>query len=209
MNSGADSSLERPLPRPPRSPAHAHRIRSQNRRRQYLHRHPSYYSSLDHELTNPVLYERLVKRFQTAAERTADAKDKGYGRTLEASLLRGEDTLAGLRSQETTATDTSRQGAGTPTVQSNAMPESAWDAPARDKEHGSLLWREYLEDRFVRGGDEDFDYSTVDADEDLDVMARDEEEEKWYEEEEPQWALEDDSDSPKKTLSGQTGVQDF
>ena len=49
------------------------------------------------ELTSeadPLLYDELVRQFQTPAEREADGKAKGYGRVLEGSLLRGEARLA-------------------------------------------------------------------------------------------------------------------
>ncbi|KAJ9420219.1 hypothetical protein QL093DRAFT_1381536 [Fusarium oxysporum] len=46
---------------------------------------------------DPVLYERLVKRFQSASEREAEGKAKGYGRTLEADLQRGESKLKRLK----------------------------------------------------------------------------------------------------------------
>lgn len=45
----SDSIFSKPRPRPPRSPAHAAQIRAQNRRREYLRRHPSYLQSSEHE----------------------------------------------------------------------------------------------------------------------------------------------------------------
>ena len=50
--SGGNTAIvyDKPVPRDPRSPDDAARIRGQNRRREYLHRHPSYYKSLDHEM---------------------------------------------------------------------------------------------------------------------------------------------------------------
>lgn len=40
----------KPRPRPPKTPAHSARVRMQNRRREYLERHPDYFQSLEHEL---------------------------------------------------------------------------------------------------------------------------------------------------------------
>ncbi len=40
----------KPMPRPPRSPAHSAQIRIRNRRREYLERHPDYFKSTEHEL---------------------------------------------------------------------------------------------------------------------------------------------------------------
>lgn len=48
-------------------------------------------------LADPLLYDTLIRRFLTLAEREADSKTKGYARLLEGSLLRGEERLAKLR----------------------------------------------------------------------------------------------------------------
>lgn len=102
------------------------------------------------------------------------------------------------------------------------------DKPAT-KEEGRAAWDEFLRERFVRGGDEDFDYSKVDENEDLDSLEYLDREEAYFDEEEPEWA--DDSEEeeeeneasgetdhsaenrrrPKRerVLLGQTGVQDY
>ncbi|KAG7291502.1 hypothetical protein NEMBOFW57_001521 [Staphylotrichum longicolle] len=92
-------SSPQPRPRPPRSPGHSAQIRAQNRRRVYLERHHAYLQSSDHELADPLLYDFLIRRFQTPAEREAEGRSKGYARVLEGSLLRGEERLAKLREQ--------------------------------------------------------------------------------------------------------------
>ena len=65
---------------------------------------------------------------------------------------------------------------------------------------------------FLRGDDGDFDYSHIDGSEEYDDRGVEEREveESWFEEEEPEWAIDDDTPSaldPKP--QGQTGVQDF
>jgi hypothetical protein len=45
---------EKPVPREPTSPARRAQIQAQNRRREYLERHPSYFGSLDHELAGMI-----------------------------------------------------------------------------------------------------------------------------------------------------------
>ena len=50
-------------------------------------------------MTDPLLYDALIRRFQTPAEREAEGKAKGYGRVLEGSLLRGEERLAKLAAE--------------------------------------------------------------------------------------------------------------
>lgn len=216
-------NYDKPVPRDPKSSARAAQVRMQNRRREYLQRHPSYFDSLDHELAgktpgpmwmvqtlmlfvDPVLYERLVKRFQSASERTAEGKAKGYGRTLEASLLRGENTLAGLASAKEA---TSSLYAGRSNSSVNLTLDNPWDAPANDKQQGLELWRTFLEERFIRGGDEEFEYKKVDGDEELDVWERTGDEERWFEDEEPSWAEGYRKGGREEARKGQTGVQDY
>lgn len=71
-----------------------------------------------------------------------------------------------------------------------------------DKERGRALWRAYLRERFIHGGDEDFRYGDVDGDEELDGQARREAEEKWFEEEDEGWM-------EGGERQGETGVQDY
>ncbi|KAL2183540.1 hypothetical protein L209DRAFT_694418 [Thermothelomyces heterothallicus CBS 203.75] len=179
-------SFSQPRPRPPRSPGHSAQIRIQNRRRAYLERHESYFQSIEHELSDPLLYDFLIRRFQTPAEREAEGRAKGYARVLEGSLLRGEERLAKLREQ-------------------TLVP------PPRTREEGRAQWEEYLRDRFIRGEDDDFDYSLVDDNEEYDVFERVDREEAWFEDEEPQWATSDEEGEggKEKILQGETGIQDF
>ena len=41
-------------------------------------------------LTDPLLYDRLVRRFQSTSEREEEGKNKGFAGTIAASILRGE-----------------------------------------------------------------------------------------------------------------------
>jgi len=61
-----------------------------------------------------------------------------------------------------------------------------------------------LQERFIRGRDEEFDYDAVDGDWDLDVTARREAQDEWFEDEEPTWA-----EGEERARTGETGVQDF
>lgn len=92
--------------------------------------------------------------------------------------------------------------------------------PPSNKDEATERWQEFLRARFVRGGDEDFDYEKVDENEDYDTLARKDEEEAWFDDEDPDWASTgDDEDSketggrnktrPERVLQGQTGVQDY
>ncbi|KAK0725761.1 hypothetical protein B0H67DRAFT_532144, partial [Lasiosphaeris hirsuta] len=236
-------SFSRPRPLPPRSSAQLAQVRVQNRRREYLERNPSYFSSPEHELTDPLLHDALIRRFQTPAEREADGRAKGYARVLEGSLLRGEDRLAKL-AEGTPAplppppalsplgfpdvdddddddgppaqqappapfvgfggfVDSPSAGGGVPRLTTACQPAGGRDAVMDDvtesfgglaaaaqpesREQGRALWEGYLRERFIRGGDEDFEYARVDGDEALDVLERREEEERWFDEEEADW----------------------
>ena len=152
------------------------------------------------------MYERLVKRFQTPAEREAERKTKGYGRTLEADLLRGESKLSNLARSN-------GNGASTNGVdQADTVLELEWDRSASSKEEGLQFWKAYLEDRFVKGDDEDFDYESVDMNEDLDTLVRKDAEDAWFDDEEPSWIAEDEAageEDSQARIQGETGVQDF
>ncbi|KAG8671852.1 hypothetical protein FPOAC2_05213 [Fusarium poae] len=192
--SQGERSSDKPVPRGPKSPARAAQIQAQNRRREYLARHPSYFQNLEHELADSVLYERLIKRFQTASEREAEGKAKGYGRTLEADLQRGESKLTQLK-----------KGDGVENLIGDL--EHPWEKPAADKANGICLWHAFLEERFVHGLDDDFDYRSIDTDEDLDTMLRRDAQDAWFDDEEPSWVDEDEPSLQRR--QGETGVQDF
>ncbi|KAL7948022.1 coiled-coil domain protein domain-containing protein-containing protein [Trichoderma barbatum] len=204
---GHDLSLDRPYPRRLRTPAKLLRLGVRNRRHEYLVKTPSYFDNLDHELADPVLYERLVKRYQSLVEREAEGKAKGYGRTLEADLVRGETNLANAyQSLEHSSQSSSRAPDDANVPGDGGAGTNAWDAEAENKEHGMQLWRAYLEARFVDGLDEEFDYEKVDDNYKYDTMAIQDAEDAWFDKEEPSWA---NGDSQGLARPGETGVQDF
>lgn len=149
--------------------------------------------------TDPILYERLIKRHQTPQERQTEGLSKGYARILEADLARGESRLSALAT-EAAGEQRSEFNAPSPWNPS-ADVDCVWDEQAPTKERGRQLWREYLKERFIHGGDGEFQYEDVDGDEDLDRDVRQEEEERWFEEEEEGWI--------SGEREGETGVQDF
>lgn len=195
------------MPREPKSPTRTVQIQAQNRRREYLARNPSYFDGLEKELADPVLYERLMRRFHSAAEREAEGKAKGYGRTLEAALQRGESKLAHLHQENghnTAKSDYRESG--------DVGLDQPWDQPAKDKEHGQQLWHAFLEDRFVHGHDDEFEYSLIDNNDEYDTMSRTDAEDAWFDDEEPSWVDDgqtSDGGKEERMLEGQTGIQDF
>jgi coiled-coil protein DUF2052 len=175
-------------------------VRVKNRRKRYLDLTPSYFTSPNLELADPLLYDRLVRRFQTAAEREADGRAKGFSGVLQADLYRSEAKIVALANPNPHATFTYTRG-----PYGEILEESEDERP-RSKEEGWERWRWEMEMRFVRGADDDFEYRDVDENPDFDD--RNEEDrvalEQWLGGEEPEW-IREDSKSPQ----GETGIQDF
>ncbi|KAI1392025.1 coiled-coil domain-containing protein-domain-containing protein [Hypoxylon trugodes] len=244
----------KPQPRPPKSPAHSAQIRVQNRRREYLERNPKYFESLEHELADPLLYDALIRRFQSPEEREKEGRVKGYSRVLEVDLLRGEAKLAQLTSASfASSINVPRQSEPSATGEGQSqswIPKSATEDAdpfireyaiggdglgdggskrscegsgikglprhPETKEEGRERWDDFLRRRFVLGRDDDFDYQTIDENDDLDVMERREQEDAWFDDEDPGWASDSAGDQGggdkfvgQRELEGETGVQDF
>jgi len=195
------------------------KIRIKNRRKLYLDRHPSYFTSPDLELTDPLLYDRCIRRFQSASEREADGKAKGYSGVLEADLYRSEAKLAAIKAQTSLVGESSSSKAGpsSPSAPSvpfvsyargengEVLPEEEDEVP-RSKEEGFERWKFEMTLRFLSGEDQDFDYKTVDENDEWDAVERRESEERWFDEEEPEWI----ADEAEGVLhGGETGIQDF
>lgn len=166
--------------------------------------------------------------------------------------MRGEDrldrvasSLAGDRSRPRgpqSSSSSSCPGALPPTTDDRQVPTTAATAAANftidtdladsgptTKEEGRAAWEDFLRERFVRGGDDDFDYGPVDGDERLDELESRDREEEWFDGEEPEWASDGSEDSAgedatgdgpdrepgrrkgprERVLTGQTGVQDY
>lgn len=157
--------------------------------------------------TDPLLYDRLIRRFQTTAERESEGRKKGYSGVLEADIYRGEAKLQALRdpnrgSEESGVAVVYRRGPN-----GEILEEEKDDVP-KTKEEGEMRWKEEIGRRFVEGLDEGFDYKTVDGDTGLDDHKEEERsvEEKYFEEQSPEWV---DASEEERELKGETGVQDF
>ncbi|OBT65392.1 hypothetical protein VE03_06012 [Pseudogymnoascus sp. 23342-1-I1] len=190
------------------------RIRVKNRRKMYLDKNPSYFDSPDLEIVDPLLYDRCVRRFQSTAEREADGRAKGYSGVLEADLYRSEAKLAALAGRGVGGDDEGEGSRGrqhmedleyVPGPDGQVLPEDEDEVP-QTKEEGMERWREAMTLRFLRGGDDEFEYGEVDGREEWDVIEREDAEEHWFEEEEPGWVEGSGEDREKR---GETGIQDF
>lgn len=85
------------------------------------------------------------------------------------------------------------------------MPEDLDEVP-KNKEDGFERWKFEMTLKFLKGEDQDFDYKEVDESDAWDIIESKEEEERWFEDEEPEWIGEEDG---AHTFGGETGIQDF
>lgn len=87
------------------------------------------------------------------------------------------------------------------------LAEDRDDIPA-SREEGEKSWQWEMGLRFMRGDDPDFDYKAVDENEEYDDLS--EELDKYFEDEEPEWVVDDArGEDAREKLQGETGVQDF
>ncbi|KAI9696376.1 MAG: hypothetical protein M1836_005654 [Candelina mexicana] len=210
MQTSAEQDMDQ-VAKPPSSHGKAHgeergqRIRVKNRRKRYLDLNPDYFSS-SLELADPLLYDRLIRRFQSTAEREAEGRSKGYSGILEADLMRSEAKVAALANPDS-ATMTYKRGPN-----GEIYPDDKDEVPS-SKEEGERRWKKEMEIRFLRGDDNEFEYQNVDDDEQWDNKAEEEreEEEKYFAEEEPRWISGEDENSPRGSMDrkGETGVLDY
>ncbi|KAL8856480.1 MAG: hypothetical protein Q9178_006950 [Gyalolechia marmorata] len=137
---------------------------------------------------------------QTAAEREADGKKKGYSGVLEADLWRSEAKIDALSKN---GKDGQEMNYGR-SANGEIIAEEKDEVPT-SKEEGERRWREQVELRFLRGEDADFNYRTVDENDQYDAPEESQDiQDQWFEEE-----VEDSTARRHSRLEGQTGIQDF
>ncbi|KAL2868546.1 uncharacterized protein BJX67DRAFT_379925 [Aspergillus lucknowensis] len=177
---------------------------TKNRRKRYLDLHPEYFSA-DLELADPLLYDRLIRRFQTPAEREAEGRAKGFSGVLQADLLRSEAKIDALSHPDPHAMFSYARGPN-----GEILAEDRDEIPG-SKEEGETAWRWEMTMRFLRGEDEDFDYAAVDGNEEYDDLS--EVQEQYFDDEEPEWLVEGaeggEGGDVRARLQGETGIQDF
>ena len=147
------------------------------------------------------MYDRLIRRFQTPAEREAEGRAKGFSGVLETDILRSEAKMGALAHPDPNAMFSYSRGPNGEIIE-----EDHDDIPM-DKEEGEKRWRWEMEMRFLKGADYDFDYRAVDGNEEYDDWS--EEQERYFDEEKPEWVLDDNEGNPELKLQGETGIQDY
>jgi len=114
--------------------------------------------------TDPLLYDRLIRRFMTTEEREREGREQGYTGSMEADLVRSEAKMEALQHPDPNSPMVYRRGADGSII---GVEQDA-DERAQTKEDGSDRWKDVMGQRFMRGGDKDFEYATVDDNDEYD-----------------------------------------
>jgi Coiled-coil domain containing protein (DUF2052) len=158
-------------------------------------------------VSDPLLYDRLIRRFQSAAEREAEGRNKGYSGVLEADLYRSEAKMEALRHPDPNSGFSYRRGPS-----GEILVEDKEEVPS-NKEEGYARWKWEMEARFIRGGDDDFDYKAIDESEEYDDHALEQRdaEERYFDDQDAEFIHGDDTvkETKSEELQGETGIQDF
>ncbi|KAF2279582.1 uncharacterized protein EI97DRAFT_370808 [Westerdykella ornata] len=186
----------------PRDEHRAQRLVAKNRRKRYLELHPEYFEDSSLELADPLLYDRLIRRFQTAAEREAEAQRKGFSGVLATDLWRAEAKKDALAHPNPNSLFSYSRGPRGEIVEEDK------DERPLTKEEGKAWWVDEMTQRFLSGEDTDFDYKVVDGSEKYDDPEEERDiQEAWFESMESDFDT--DGEGKEKVLTGQTGIQDY
>ena len=122
-------------------------------------------------------------------------------------MYRSEAKLDALRHPDPNSIFTYRRGPG-----GEVLAEERDEVPA-NREEGLARWKWEMEARFLRGGDDDFDYDAVDNNPEYDdrLLEERDAQDKYFDEEDPKFVAGEEATSRSKSneLQGETGIQDF
>lgn len=151
-------------------------------------------------LLDPLLYDRLIRRFQSASEREREGRARGVAGGLEASLVRSEAKVDALEHPDVENPLVYERSAGGEIV---GLEEDVAERVGT-REEGEERWKDVMTRRFMRGSDGDFDYKVVDEREEYDDVDEDTRtaQEVYFGEEDEEFV---GDGSPQN----QTGIQDF
>ena len=152
-------------------------------------------------LTDPLLYDRLIRRHQTASEREQQGRSRPYHDKLEADLVRSEAKLEAVHHPDPNSPVVyTRQANGE--IIGVEQDQNVGAEPSKDEDWAR--WVDVMGQRFLRGEDGDFEYARVDRSEEFDDR-----------DEEARAGLEHYLDAEEEKFvgegrpTGETGVQDF
>lgn len=179
------------------------KIAVRNRRLTYLNRSDYLASPEVQQRLFPFLYEKLVIRHKTRQEKQNE-ESVSKARTLTKVLLDAGDHIEKLERQRD-RTDEERAKDEERFVQEEAIADSLPTSILNDREESRDHLERLITEKFLAGDDDEFDYATVDENEEYDDWETIEQDfrEQYFDDEEP-------GDAEEGTaLEGQTGVQDF
>jgi hypothetical protein len=154
-----------------------------------------------------LLYDRFVRRFQTATERQQQTVQRNLDRPtnltgdiLEANLVRSEAKLEALKHPDPNSPIVYQRAADGSIVAF----EQDEDDRALSREEGWSRWTDIMGQRFLRGEDRHFDYGSVDENDEYDDRATQDRErlEEWLDGEEVEHPA-------GYVPTGETGIQDY
>jgi hypothetical protein len=151
---------------------------------------------------DPLLYDRLIRRFQTPEEREAAGRAKGFSGVLQTDMMRSEARMDAISNPDPHAMMSYTRG-----PDGEILAEDRDDIPP-SKEEGERLWQWEMGLRFMQGNDSDFEYKDVDENEEYDDHS--DKVDQYFEDEEPEWVVDNTrGEDARANLQGETGVQDF
>lgn len=177
------------------------RLVAKNRRKRYLEVHPEYFDDSSLELADPLLYDRLIRRFQTAREREAEGQRKGFSGQMSTDLWRAEAKKDALKHTDPNSLFTYTRG-----PQGQIVEEDKDEVPMT-KEEGKAWWVDEMTQRFLSGADNDFEYKTVDENDKYDDEKERDIQDAYFDSMESDF--DSDGEGKEKVLTGETGIQDY
>ena len=177
------------------------RLLAKNRRKRFLEMHPEYFDDSSLELADPLLYDRLIRRFQTAREREAEDQRKGFSGQMSTDLWRAEAKKDALKHTDPNSLFTYTRG-----PQGQIVEEDKDEVPMT-KEEGKAWWVDEMTQRFLSGADYDFDYKSVDENDKYDDEKERDIQDAYFDSMESDF--DSDGEGKEKVLTGETGIQDY
>jgi hypothetical protein len=177
------------------------RLVAKNRRKRYLEIHPEYFNDSSLELADPLLYDRLIRRFQTAREREAEGQRKGFSGQMSTDLWRAEAKKHALKYTDPNSLFTYTRG-----PQGQIVEEDKDEVPMT-KEEGKAWWVDEMTQRFLSGADDDFEYKTVDENDKYDDEKERDIQDAYFDSMDSDF--DSDGEGKEKVLTGETGIQDY
>lgn len=177
------------------------RLAAKNRRKRYLEVHPEYFDDSSLELADPLLYDRLIRRFQTARERETEGQRKGFSGQMSTDLWRAEAKKDALQHTDPKSLFIYTRG-----PEGQIIEEDKDEVPMT-KEEGKAWWMDEMTQRFLSGADNDFDYKTVDENDKYDDEKERDIQDAYFDSMESDF--DSDGEGKEKVLTGETGIQDY